>query len=62
MLVDIYTRQRRRDSEYVLRTFYHEGQLQHLFPIRFNALCPRAGLGYPNNYYFHCHLNMCPRR
>jgi hypothetical protein len=45
MLVDIYARQRRRSSEYVLQTFY--GQLQHLFTIHFNTICPELDLDAP---------------
>jgi hypothetical protein len=37
MLVDIYARQRRRNPQFVLQTFYR--QLQHLFTIHFNMAC-----------------------
>lgn len=50
MLVDIYARQRRRDSEYVLQTFY--GQLQHLFTIRFNTVCSELDLDAPTTIIF----------
>jgi hypothetical protein len=38
MLVDKYTRQARRQSEYELRTFY--GRLEHIFVVQFQGPYP----------------------
>ena len=45
MYVDKFARQRNRNPEYTLQTFY--GQLQHLFVIQFESACPRLELNAP---------------
>lgn len=42
MLVDIFARQKNRQPEFRLVTFF--GQLQHIFCIRFVEECPQLGL------------------
>ena len=45
MFVDKYARQRHRNPSYELQTFY--GQLQHLFIIHFETVCPGLRLQEP---------------